>query len=1071
MMSLGDDDDDVDDFFSTGNTGSSGLGSSGPTAPWASSGGSFGGGPDPFSSSGAALGGTLGSLLNADADFKRGHHMSLGRDTVTKQDIDRQIEEKRKAEEAAKERAATSALFASAIQLMQYDANNTAHILPGDFVTAILFNSIHNAYSFVTYRDANGSQQIITTLTAPFTIIVQANLYVQFFDANKRFWCMKFDSQDSVDEFAQHIACVNHQLQVSANTFTSTIVQELTPGDANEPAASAGDKAKVKYQMCLLSNEHPKGLGTVVGRVGFSKADIVKIGDGKTLKGIDDALVGMRKGQRRFLIIPAHFAYGATASASIPANSVLTVVLTVSSVKPKGSKPKREKAPEGATESSSQPQSPAPAATSPGTRQKRTPSLSERMAKMGVSMMPPVQQDDEKATTDSPTSSALVPVTEPEPPVVEPESQPVAVAPSMPPQQVALAQPQQPQPSSQAHMNQGGQSGPPGYHSSYNQPYNAQQQQRFQQQSPMQQPTVGQQFPQQGYHTQQHSTSPNQFGFAQSNPPYGQGPAATSQFGGFNPNANNIPGGFGAQGGGAPNLQQLAAQLQQIHTNVTQLVALHQGNFSQNTFEQHLSPAQVLTAMNRLVKERDAAVIEAKEKSEQAQSSAAKVESYIEKNEVLMRENASLTQQRYSSLQTASSEHLQQYNTLAQEKQRIELALAQKSMELERAKFESERAVQQQTLSLQTELHRVRSTAEHERNEAVQQALLQHTQKTNEEISKIQADANAMLTTMRTSLAEREQQASEQKAHQARLEETLATEQTKLAALQATFDKAVASEQALTSQLAQAQTNFEQSTQQLSDSAQRDSQHQEQLAALQQQLASLTETHATAQREAAALHTETQKEAASLREQAEQLRGALNEHQASQGAEQGASNSKIAALQADLDGALAQNAELKTEIAELKTEIQEMITGVEKLKASKARTTKSALERIAQVEKEAEESKASIVEQSRAVISKLRTELAAAREQGGSADDSAQAVKLTMRQVYNQLKSAFNDEETYEKEFIQTTLMGVIRRVTMAQLQDGEEEEEEEEGEEVDEEEADEGEADEGEADEDKEAE
>jgi FKBP-type peptidyl-prolyl cis-trans isomerase len=51
------------------------------------------------------------------------------------------------------------------------------------------------------------------------------------------------------------------------------------------------------------------------------------IGGGEVIKGWEEAIVGMKVGGRRLIVVPPALGYGAKASGSIPANSTLTFVI------------------------------------------------------------------------------------------------------------------------------------------------------------------------------------------------------------------------------------------------------------------------------------------------------------------------------------------------------------------------------------------------------------------------------------------------------------------------------------------------------------------------------------------------------------------------------------------------------------------------------------------------------------------------------------------------------------------------------------------------------------------------
>ena len=104
---------------------------------------------------------------------------------------------------------------------------------------------------------------------------------------------------------------------MSAETTTQLQVTDITIGTG--AAAAAGDTVTVNYVGSLTD-------GTVFdasanhGTTGFT----FNLGAGQVIKGWDEGIVGMKKGGKRKLIIPASLAYGSQAVGDvIPANATL----------------------------------------------------------------------------------------------------------------------------------------------------------------------------------------------------------------------------------------------------------------------------------------------------------------------------------------------------------------------------------------------------------------------------------------------------------------------------------------------------------------------------------------------------------------------------------------------------------------------------------------------------------------------------------------------------------------------------------------------------------------------------
>ena len=110
----------------------------------------------------------------------------------------------------------------------------------------------------------------------------------------------------------------------SVGVFTST---DLVVGTG---ATSAnGSRATVTYTGWLYDTGKANGKGNQFDTGSFTFV----VGAGTVVKGFDTALVGMKVGGQRRVIIPPELAYGATSpSASIPANATLVFEITLTSI-------------------------------------------------------------------------------------------------------------------------------------------------------------------------------------------------------------------------------------------------------------------------------------------------------------------------------------------------------------------------------------------------------------------------------------------------------------------------------------------------------------------------------------------------------------------------------------------------------------------------------------------------------------------------------------------------------------------------------------------------------------------
>jgi FKBP-type peptidyl-prolyl cis-trans isomerase len=101
----------------------------------------------------------------------------------------------------------------------------------------------------------------------------------------------------------------------STGTVSALRAEQITPGTGE--GAVVGDTVTVNYTG-LLPN------GTVFdASANHGQPFSFTLGSGQVIKGWDEGLLGMQKGEKRLLAIPPSLGYGANAVGSIPANSTL----------------------------------------------------------------------------------------------------------------------------------------------------------------------------------------------------------------------------------------------------------------------------------------------------------------------------------------------------------------------------------------------------------------------------------------------------------------------------------------------------------------------------------------------------------------------------------------------------------------------------------------------------------------------------------------------------------------------------------------------------------------------------
>ncbi|XP_038600675.1 FK506-binding protein 15 [Tachyglossus aculeatus] len=225
---------------------------------------------------------------------------------------------------AAAPSGAPMVLVATAVHAYRY--LNGQYVKQGKFGAAVLGNHTAKEYRILIYIS---QQQPVTTarIHPNFELTVQPNNYSTFYDDQRQNWSIMFESEKAAADFSRQICIAKCN---SNSSLDAVLSQDLVVGEG--VAVEAGDSLEVAYTGWLFQNH---GLGQVFDSTAHKdKLLRLKLGSGKVIKGWEDGMLGMKKGGKRFLIIPPLWAYGSEGLGGlIPSDAVLAFEVEVRRVK------------------------------------------------------------------------------------------------------------------------------------------------------------------------------------------------------------------------------------------------------------------------------------------------------------------------------------------------------------------------------------------------------------------------------------------------------------------------------------------------------------------------------------------------------------------------------------------------------------------------------------------------------------------------------------------------------------------------------------------------------------------
>ncbi|KAM6316262.1 FK506-binding protein 15 isoform 2-T2 [Podargus strigoides] len=217
-----------------------------------------------------------------------------------------------------------SVFMATAVHAYRY--TNGQYLKQGKYGAAVVGSHATKEYRILLY--ISQQQQIATArIHAGFILTVQPNNYSTFYDDQRQNWSIMFESEKASMDFSKQVCIAKCN---SSPVLDSVLCQDLLLGEGQ--GAEGGDSLEIAYTGWLFQSN---GLGQVFdSNVNRDKLLRLKLGSGKVIKGWEEGMMGMKKGGRRYLIIPPAWAYGAQGVAGrVPPDSTLVFEVEVRRVK------------------------------------------------------------------------------------------------------------------------------------------------------------------------------------------------------------------------------------------------------------------------------------------------------------------------------------------------------------------------------------------------------------------------------------------------------------------------------------------------------------------------------------------------------------------------------------------------------------------------------------------------------------------------------------------------------------------------------------------------------------------
>eukprot|EP01052_Picozoa_sp_SAG31_P039850 SAG31_NODE_5619_length_2421_cov_3.190353_1_plen_463_part_10 len=240
----------------------------------------------------------------------------------------------------ARQPQASILMAMKAREVYLYVASEERQVPQGPCGLAFLGDKDIGAYTLLLYKTQTQHLARVP-FTAAFKLDGTINgLYCTLYDPAGHTWTILFQSEEEVRQYALATVLGKYGAMAGPGQIGPELVMlDTVVGSGSELSVDDGDQVGLWYTGWLRTADDPlRAAQKFDGNVASDKPFAVKVGKGKVIQGWETGLKGMRKGGKRLLVIPPHFAYGETAKPAIPARS--TLIFEVELVKAKFDKTK-----------------------------------------------------------------------------------------------------------------------------------------------------------------------------------------------------------------------------------------------------------------------------------------------------------------------------------------------------------------------------------------------------------------------------------------------------------------------------------------------------------------------------------------------------------------------------------------------------------------------------------------------------------------------------------------------------------------------------------------------------------
>jgi len=192
-----------------------------------------------------------------------------------------------------------SVVYACGVLLYKFDG--TAYAAAQSVGASILYNRETNTSAILLY-DQQKKPVCVATITLDTYYRITSDVYIALKDDMRQLWSIGFTKQEDQHHFSSCVLLCQRTYPLTGKKIIK--LQLPTQAVPNAKTVTAGEYVAIDYNCNEINNANPHALGITLAQSKPGEPLSFKVGSGSVAKVFEEALVGMKKGEKYYIIVP-----------------------------------------------------------------------------------------------------------------------------------------------------------------------------------------------------------------------------------------------------------------------------------------------------------------------------------------------------------------------------------------------------------------------------------------------------------------------------------------------------------------------------------------------------------------------------------------------------------------------------------------------------------------------------------------------------------------------------------------------------------------------------------------------